>query len=108
MRPAAKAASGACAFVLLLAMAACASGPAPVKWEPRTDADLKTDLAACEKDVAGVDHRTEEAYSDSRYGAAAAMSGRLNQNDMTGGTIARMQDAIMFSCMTRKGWKQAQ
>lgn len=100
----------AAALTLMLALttgglAACATKPPPVKWEPRMDADLKTDLAACEKDAASVDLQSEQAYSDSRYGAAAAMSGRLNQNDMTSGTRDRMHEAIVFSCMTRKGWK---
>ena len=43
-------------------------------------------------------------YSDGRYGAAAAMASRLNQQKGRYGAEARLQDLIFEDCMGRKGW----
>jgi hypothetical protein len=104
MIPAVRTAAVLAALLGTLSLAACATKPPPIKWAARPDANLATDLAACSKDAGSVNQRSEEAYSDSRYGAAAAMTGRLDQTDMTSGSVDRMYDAIVFSCMTRKGW----
>lgn len=96
--------------VLLLAasLGACASTRLPkVTWKPRADADLKADLAACKKDADAVNFHSAEGYTDSRYGAAAAITSRTDAVDITNASIDRMYDAIAYECMTNKGWMPA-
>jgi hypothetical protein len=97
--------------VLLLAasLGACASNSSvpKVTWKPRADADLKADLAACKKDADAVNFHSAEGYTDSRYGALAAITSRTDAEDITGASIERMYDAIAFQCMTQKGWMPA-
>lgn len=85
----------------------CASGPPPQKWQPRKDADLKTDLADCKKQADAVDYRSAATYNDPRYGAAAAIASRTDETDETNASIDRMYAAITYECMTNKGWKPA-
>jgi hypothetical protein len=97
--------------VLMLAtlLSACASTDSTPKinWKPRTDADLKADLAACKKDADAVNFHSAEGYTDSRYGAAAAMTSRTDAVDITNASINRLYDAIAYECMTQKGWMPA-
>lgn len=93
--------------ICVLLLCACATTDAGVKWQPRTDADLAADLAVCEKDARSVDMQSPNAYSDARYGATAALAGRLDRSDMRGGGAERVYQAILDICMTRKGWKPA-
>jgi hypothetical protein len=96
------------AAVLLLAasLGACASDNHIPKttWKPRTDADLKADLAACKKDADAVNFHSAEGYTDSRYGAVAAITSQTDRDDITSASIERMYDAINYACMTQKGW----
>jgi hypothetical protein len=94
------------AIGLALSLAACAS-TSKTAWAPRADANLSTDRSACEAEARGVDMNSADSYS-SRYGAAAAMAGRLDRSDMRGGGAERVFDAIVDACMTRKGWVKAQ
>jgi len=93
------------AIAMVIGLAACAS-TSRTAWVPRTDADLAADRGACEAEARGVDMNSADSYS-SRYGAAAAMAGRLDRSDMRGGGADRVFDAIVDACMTRKGWVQA-
>ena len=94
-----------CAGLIALGLAACASTSGTV-WEPRTDASLSTDRAASESEARGVDIKAADSYS-SRYGAAAAMAGRVDRTDMRGGGAERVFDAIVDACMSRTGWVKA-
>jgi hypothetical protein len=96
----------AAALLLAASLGACAtdSNIPKTTWKPRTDADLKADLAACKKDADAVNFRSAEGYTDSRYGAAAAMTSQTDRNDITNTSIERMYDAINYACMTQKGW----
>lgn len=94
------------AIAMALSLAACAS-TSGAAWAPRTDANLSADRTACEAEARGVDMNSADSYS-SRYGAAAAMAGRLDRSDMRGGGADRVFDAIVDACMTRKGWVKAQ
>jgi hypothetical protein len=97
--------------VLLLAasLGACAStsNVPKVTWKPRTDANLKADLAACKKDADAVNFHSAAGYTDSRYGALAAMTSRTDSEDITSSSIDRMYEAITYECMTKKGWMPA-
>ena len=95
-----------CAIGIALCLAGCATS-STVAWAPRTDANLSTDKAACETEARSVDIQSADSYS-SRYGAAAALAGRVDSTDMRGGAADRVFDAIVDICMTRKGWKHAQ
>jgi hypothetical protein len=94
-------------LLLTASLSACASAAPKINWKPRADADLKTDLAACKKDADAVNFRSAEGYTDSRYGAAAAMTSRTDAVDITNASINRMYDAIAYECMTQKGWMPA-
>ena len=89
-----------------LLLAACATSGSDTAWTPRTDANLAVDLAACRKEAASVNIHSTSDYS-SRYGAAAAMVGRLDESDMRGGGQERVFAAIQDACMTGKGWTKA-
>ena len=95
-----------CAVAIVLSLSACAT-TGGVSWVPRSDANLSTDRAACEAEARGVDINSADSYS-SRYGAAAAMAGRMDRSDMRGGGADRVFDLIVETCMTRKGWVKAQ
>jgi len=97
-------AKGLALLIGLSLLAGCAAGPVPINWKPRTDADLKTDLALCKKDADSVDVNVPEG---SKYSAIAAMASRTNEIDLTNGSLNRMYDAVMYQCMTEKGWKPA-
>lgn len=94
-------------FTTCLLLSACATKTASLQWQPRTDADLAADIAACEADARGVDMQSPNAYSDSRYGAAAALAGAMARTDVRSGGAERAYQAIRDICMTRKGWKPA-
>ena len=95
-----------CAIAMVMGLAACATTSATA-WVPRIDASLSTDRAACEGEARGVNIHSADSYS-SRYGAAAAMAGRVDRTDMRGGGAERVFDAIVDACMSRKGWVKAQ
>jgi hypothetical protein len=95
-----------CAIAIALSLAACAS-TSGAAWAPRTDASLSTDRAACDAEARSVDINSADSYS-SRYGAAAAMAGRVDRTDLRGGAADRVFDAIVDACMTRKGWVRAE
>ena len=92
------------AIAIAMSLAACA---ASTSWAPRTDANLATDHGACEAEARGVDINSADSYSG-RYGAAAAMAGRMDRSDLRGGGADRVFDLIVEACMTRKGWVKAQ
>lgn len=94
-----------CAIAMIVGLSACAS-TSGTTWVPRSDANLSTDRAACEGEARSVDMNSPDSYSG-RYGAAAAMAGRMDRNDMRGGGADRVFDAIVDACMTRKGWVRA-
>jgi hypothetical protein len=93
-------------FTACLSLSACASTELDSQWAPRTDADLSADLAACRDEAAKVNIHSTSDYSG-RYGAAAAMVGRLDESDLRGGGQERAFAAIRDACMTAKGWTPA-
>jgi len=93
-------------LVLALSAAACATGPSQADWAPRTDANLSVDYAACVEEAASINIQSTSDYS-SRYGAAAAMAGRLDSDDLRGGGQERVFAAIRDACMAGKGWTKA-
>ena len=93
-------------LVLAVTASGCATAP-QAAWKPRSDADLKADLADCKKQADSVDFHSAQAFSDSRYGAAAAIAARTNQTDLTGASLDRMYAAVAYVCMTDKGWMPA-
>ena len=95
-----------CAIAMVMGLAACAS-TSRTAWVARTDANLSSDRSACEAQARGVDINSADSYS-SRYGAAAAMAGRMDRTDMRGGGAERVFDAIVDACMTGKGWVRAE
>lgn len=96
-------------LALLCALtAACASDPAPTVWAPRNDADLNADLAACTREANSVDLRSPSAFSDSRYGAAAAMAREMDRGELRNHSEREIYAAVRDSCMGRKGWMPAQ
>lgn len=97
---------GLAALGLVVALSGCATTP-QTAWKPRTDADLKADQADCKKQADSVDYRSAQAFSDGRYGAAAAIAARTNQSDLTGASLDRMYAAVAYVCMTDKGWMPA-
>ena len=94
------------AIAIAMSLAACATTSA-TSWAPRTDANLATDHGACEAEARGVESKSADSYSG-RYGAAAAMAGRMDRSDLRGGGADRVFDLIVEACMTRKGWVKAQ
>ena len=91
---------------LVASLAACAS-TSQTQWAPREGANLAADRGACETEARAVDMNSPDAYSG-RYGAAAAMAGRMDRSDMRGGGADRVFNAIVDACMTRTGWVQTQ
>lgn len=94
-----------CAIAIAMSLAACAT-TSGTNWVARTDANLATDRAACEAEARTFDINSADSYSG-RYGAAAAMAGRMDRNDLRGGGADRVFDLIVETCMTRKGWVKA-
>src|ERR1700760_3163118 len=94
------------AVLAALSATACATEK-PQTWAPRKDADLRADLAECKTQANSVNYRDAQAYSDTKYGAAAAIASRTNGTDLTNASLNRMYDAITYECMTDKGWKPA-
>jgi hypothetical protein len=90
-----------------LLLCACVTTDKATEWQPRTDANLATDLAVCEKDAREVNMQSPGGYSDGRYGAAAALASAIDRKDMRGGGAERVYQAVLDICMTRKGWKRA-
>lgn len=93
-------------LALALSAAACATGAPHADWAPRPDADVAVDYAACAKEAASINIQSTSDYS-SRYGAAAAMAGRLDSDDLRGGGQDRVFAAIRDACMAGKGWTKA-
>lgn len=88
-------------------LCACATVAPETRWAPRDDASLETDRVACRDEANRVDMQAVGDYSG-RYGAAAAMAGRLNETDLRGGGEARVYAAVHDACMIRKGWTRAE
>ena len=86
---------------------ACATDPAPTVWTPRADANLEADLAACTQDANNVDLRSPSAFSDARYGAAAAMAREMDRGELRNHSEREIYAAVRDSCMQDKGWKPA-
>lgn len=84
-------------------LAACASTP-EIAWQPRADANLATDKAACTivANELGIDSPGQNG--DSRYGAAAALANRIDYDSVKGGAANRARDVVFADCMSRKGW----
>ena len=93
-------------LALALSATACATATPHADWVARTDADLTADYAACSKEAASINIQSTSDYS-SRYGAAAAMAGRLDSDDLRGGGQDRVFAAIRDACMSGKGWTKA-
>lgn len=92
------------ALGVTLCLAACATKAPEIAWAARAGADLAADRSACRTVAAEKNINQLRDYSDGRYGAAAAMASRLNQQKGRYGAEARLQDMIFEDCMTRKGW----
>jgi len=92
------------------ALTACSTGPGQTQWAAREGADLNADRALCRRAAAGIDVSAYggEAYSDGRYGAAAAMASKLDRESVRAGGAAKVYDAVFDDCMVRKGWAKAQ
>jgi len=92
------------------ALTACSTGPGQTQWAVREGVDLNTDRALCRRAAAGIDVSAYggEAYSDGRYGAAAAMASKLDRESIKAGGAAAVYDAVFDDCMIRKGWAKAQ
>ena len=90
--------------ILTLCLAGCATAEPGIAWTPRPGADLAADERECRKVASEMNINQMRDYSDGRYGAAAAMASRLNQEKGRYGAEARMQDLIFEDCMARKGW----
>jgi len=97
-------------ILALLAFAACSAGTAHTQWQARDGVDLSADREACRLAASGIDVSAYggEAYSDGRYGAAAAMANRLDRQNMRAGGAAQVYDAVFDDCMIRRGWAKAE
>lgn len=87
-------------------LCACASTD-QTQWAPRADANLAVDQGVCRAEADKLDIQSPREFTDGRYGVAAAMAARIDQQSGKGGTIERMRDAVYTDCMTRKGWTPA-
>ena len=105
--PRARALIGLC---LLVGLSACASqadqaglawvpGPAAPSMAAPMVADLRSDLALCQKTAQSSQGRQVDSYSDPRYGAVNAMTAALARNEMGNGARARLE-----LCMLGRGW----
>ncbi len=93
-------------LLVCLALAGCATPTPDTQWAPRTDANLKSDLAACQRDADNVD--LQSLSTDARYGPAAAMARQIQNGDIHGLTMDDVYKAVRDSCMLSKGWKIAE
>lgn len=112
--PKARALIGLC---LLAGLTACAShadlggqawvpGPARPAMAAPLAADLRTDLALCQKTAQSSQGRQVDSYSDPRYGAVNAMTAALARNEMGSGARHNGERARMALCMLGRGWVQ--
>jgi hypothetical protein len=85
-------------------LAACASGPPEIAWQPRPGANLTADRAECRRTADDVDINSPKQFTDGRYGVVAALAAKVDDDSLRGGTVARMRDAVFQDCMVRKGW----
>ena len=95
-----------CAAGLLLG--ACATTAQQARWNPRPDANLAADQAACVAEANEADMRNPDGYAASHIGPAAAAALMLDLEDIRGGGRDRLFVALRDACMQRKGWTRAQ
>ncbi len=94
--------------LVLLALAACASDPAPtpeVVWIGGDPAHLAADKAECAKEASSLDPNVSATYSDPRYGVTSAMAAAVGRDNPLDNRAQVVRDATIATCMTGKGWK---
>lgn len=92
---------------LCLLLSACATPR--TEWEPRADADMTTDLAACSARADNLDMLSPSTYSDGLLGPAAAMARQVERTDGVRGLSERdVFVAVRDRCMAEKGWTETE
>ena len=90
-----------------LVLSGCATAASTdTKWTPRADANLRADLATCQKDANDID--LQSLSTDAHYGPAAAMARQIQNGDIHGLTMEDVYKAVRDACMLSKGWTPAQ
>ncbi len=67
---------------------------------------LAADQDDCRKQAQSIDYRSADGYSDSRYGATAAMAAAVAEDNPERDMGRRTVEAAFESCMSAKGWKR--
>jgi hypothetical protein len=67
-------------------------------------ADLRSDLALCQKTAQSSQGRQVDSYSDPRYGAVNAMTAALARSEMGNGARHNGERARLELCMLGRGW----
>ena len=100
---------------LLVGLSACASqadqaglawvpGPAGPSIAAPMAADLRSDLALCQKTAQSAQGRQVDSYSDPRYGAVNAMTAALVRSEMGNDARRNGARARLELCMLGRGW----
>ncbi len=94
--------------IAVLLSACVGDKPVAETWTGGDAAHLAADQAACRNEAATLDVNDPSNYSDPRYGVTSAMAEAVAKDNPMADRGAIVRQAAFDTCMSDKGWRQAQ